>query len=87
MSYKLPVNSNFIAITRIYFIWMRIAKYPELAEEYLAVWHSYQVSKNAYPLVMLYYKLYYSKLLVKYLLELSENEKEYTPLTVTRKQL
>ena len=38
---------------------------------------------KTYPLVMLYYKLYYRKLLVKYILELSENENEYTPLTVT----
>jgi len=30
------------------------------------------------------FKLYYSKILVKYLLELSENEKEFTPLTVTQ---
>jgi hypothetical protein len=30
------------------------------------------------------FKLYYRKLLVKYLLELSENEKEFTPLTVSQ---
>jgi hypothetical protein len=30
------------------------------------------------------FKLYYSKILVKYLLELSENEKEFTPLTASQ---
>ncbi len=30
------------------------------------------------------FKLYYWKLLVKYLLEISENEKEFTPLTVSQ---
>ena len=30
------------------------------------------------------FKLYYRKLLVKYLLEISENEKEFTPLTVSQ---
>jgi hypothetical protein len=30
------------------------------------------------------FKLYYRKLLVEYLMDLNDNEKEYTPITITQ---